>query len=82
MYYVYVLYSSGYNKIYIGYTSDLDGRVVAHNHEKNKGWTKSFQPWKLVYHEAFDSKSEALRREQELKSQKGREYIRQNLLFI
>ena len=31
MYTVYVLYSSLYDKIYIGYTSDLNARLLSHN---------------------------------------------------
>jgi putative endonuclease len=80
MYYTYVLYSEKFDKIYIGFTSNLENRIIAHNHPKNKGWTKSFQPWKLVYHETFDSKKRAMVREKQLKSAKGRRYIWQNFI--
>jgi putative endonuclease len=75
MYTVYVLYSVNHNKIYIGYTSNIENRLLAHNHFGNKGWTKSFQPWKLIYSEEFDTKSEAMIREKQLKSAKGRDFI-------
>ena len=76
MYYVYAICSLSFDKIYVGYTSDLNGRLVAHNHPKNKGWTKKFQPWILIYSEKFATKSQAMNRENELKSFKGREFLK------
>ena len=76
MYYVYALYSEKYDKIYIGYTSDLDQRLLSHNHEKNRGYTGRYRPWRLLYSEAIAGKSAALVREKELKSYRGREYLR------
>ena len=76
MYYIYVLYSKTYLKFYIGSTSNLEGRLQAHNHPANKGWTKSFQPWVIIYNETFNTKSQAMAREKQLKSAKGREFIK------
>ena len=76
MYYVYALYSEKYDKIYIGYTSDLEQRLLSHNHEKNRGYTGRYRPWRLLYSEAIDGKSAALVRERQLKSYRGREYLR------
>ena len=76
MFNVYVLYSESYKKIYIGFTSDIQNRLIAHNHPSNKGWTKKFQPWKIIYQETYENKSEALTREKQLKSAKGREFIK------
>ncbi len=39
MFIVYALYSSNYNKIYIGYTSNLVERYKSHNELSKKGWT-------------------------------------------
>jgi len=80
MYYVYVLQSVKSAKVYIGFTSNLDSRIIAHNHPSNTGWTKLFMPWKLVYSEEFDTKAEAMLREKQLKSCKGREFIHQTIL--
>ena len=55
MFVVYVLYSRKFDKIYIGYTSDLISRFQSHNH-LGKGWTKKFRPWTVEYLEFFDSK--------------------------
>ena len=75
MYTVYVLFSERFNKIYIGYTSDLENRIISHNELGKKGWTLKFRPWVLVYSEEFSTKAEALLKEKQLKSGKGREWI-------
>jgi putative endonuclease len=46
-----------------------------------KGWTIRFRPWVLVHQESFQSKAEAMRREKELKSARGREFIRTEMLM-
>ena len=79
MYTVYVLKSLKFDKIYIGFTSDIDSRLAAHNHPKNKGWTRRFMPWELAYYETFSTKKEAMNREKQLKSGQGRDFIN-NLL--
>jgi len=76
MYTVYVLHSKKFDKIYIGFTSDLKKRLLSHNELANKGWTISFRPWKLVYQEEFAEKKHAMKREKELKSHEGRNFIR------
>jgi len=76
MYWVYILYSDSSDKFYIGYTSNLEGRLEAHNHEENSGWTRSYAPWRLVYSESFLSRRDAMSRERRLKSFKNKELIR------
>ena len=73
---VYVLYSSKHDKIYIGFTTNLISRFYSHNLLSNKGWTIKYRPWEVVYIEFYKYKDEALRREKELKSHKGRDFIR------
>ena len=75
MFTVYVLYSETYHKIYIGYTSDLKQRLLSHNIFAKKGYTVKYRPWILIYSEEFNSKAEAMKREKELKSAKGRDFI-------
>jgi putative endonuclease len=89
MFTVYVLYSSIHDKIYIGYTSNLIQRIWNHNFGKDKSFTKNFRPWVVIYCEYFEIKSEAMKREKELKSSQGRKFIREvqinlmkNLNFI
>ncbi len=75
MFTVYVLYSKDYDKIYIGYTSDLEQRLLSHNELGKKGWTIKFRPWQLIYKETIQLKSDAMKREKELKTAAGRNFI-------
>ncbi len=56
-------------------TSNIDERFRSHNELSKKGWTKNFRPWVIVHKEIFDSKSDALKREKQLKSAAGREFV-------
>ena len=80
MFTVYVLHSPEHNKIYIGYTQDLDDRLKAHNELATKGWTLKFRPWILIHSETFQTKRQALQREKQLKGGQGRNWIRTSLL--
>jgi len=80
MFIVYILYTPQFNKIYIGYTSNLPARLLSHNELGKKGWTLKYRPWNLIYTETFLTKQEALLKERELKSGKGREWIWNNLI--
>ncbi len=51
MFYVYALYSPDHEKIYIGYTSNVEQRLLSHNELGTKGWTVNYRPWELVYGE-------------------------------
>jgi len=72
---VYVLYSSKYDQIYIGQTDDLKDRLERHNTGKSR-YTKRYIPWELIYFEEYETRSEAMKREKELKTHRGRDYIR------
>jgi putative endonuclease len=74
MYYSYILYSSKLDKYYIGSTSDLAGRLRRHN-SSGSGFTSTGKPWELVYQEEYPDKSQALKREKQLKSWKSRERL-------
>ena len=80
MFVTYVLHSTVHNKIYIGYTSDLIDRFHSHNESAAKGYTIRFRPWEVIHVEFFESKQEAMRREKELKSSRGRDFIRKIIL--
>ena len=79
MYVVYVLYSARYDRIYVGYTSHLIERIRSHN-LYGKDWTKGYRPWIVIHVEVFDSKSQAMNRERQLKGGKGRHFIREIVL--
>jgi putative endonuclease len=76
MYIVYGLYSKTYDKIYIGFTSNMDERFKSHNELSKKGWTVKFRPWVIVYQEQHSTKAAAMKREKELKTATGRSFIR------
>jgi putative endonuclease len=75
-FYVYILYSSFKDKFYIGFTSNLEERLIRHN-QKSKGFTGNTNDWILVYTEAYDLKSEALAKEKQIKSWKSRVKIKE-----
>ncbi len=79
MFIVYVLYSPSVNKFYVGYTSNLESRLLSHNQLGTKDWAKRYRPWNLVYTETYPSKSSAWKREKELKTGLGHEIIRKML---
>jgi putative endonuclease len=66
MFFVYLIYSKSFGKFYVGFTSNLEGRLAQHNAGENRS-TKYQGPWELVYYEAFRSKRDALIREKKLK---------------
>ena len=79
-FHVYVLHAARQDKIYIGFSSDLEARLKSHNELATKGWTIKFRPWNLIHAETFETKREAMKREKELKSSRGRDFIRQHIL--
>ncbi|ASW74433.1 excinuclease ABC subunit C [Chryseobacterium piperi] len=75
MCYCYILFSKSLNKYYIGHScEELQERLRKHlsNH---KGFTAKVKDWNIVYYEIFNSKSEAYKRERELKAWKSRSKI-------
>ena len=75
-YTVYCLYSTKYDKIYVGYTSDLIGRFSSYNSLATKGYMIRYRPWIVPHTEELESKSAAMKREKEFKSSRGRAYLR------
>ncbi len=77
-YFVYILKSETTSKYYIGHTDDLDRRLSEHNNPEYQGskYTKRNQgPWRCVYTEEYSTRSEAMKREREIKAKKSRKYI-------
>jgi putative endonuclease len=73
-YFVYIIQSERDGSYYVGYTADLGKRIGRHNQGGGR-YTKGKLPWKLIYHEVFDSRGEAMKREREIKGSKDRSYI-------
>ena len=75
MAFLYILQSDTTERFYVGSTSALERRLSEHlrGHcfaTRNRG------PWKLVYHERFDTLLEARRRELKIKRWKSSNMIR------
>jgi len=77
---VYILYSPSSDKTYTGMTTDLITRFQFHNSKSTKGFTLRYRLWTVIHVEFFESKAHALLREKILKSGKGREWVKNNLL--
>ena len=67
LYYVYILTNKSNTTLYIGVTSDLEGRVGEHKEKVFKGFTSKYQIDKLVYFEEFQWIQDAIAREKQLK---------------
>ncbi len=78
MYFVYVLKSQLDNGWYIGYSEDLDRRLIEHNSGKNIS-THARRPFILIYYEAYVNKLDALGREKFLKSGAGRNFLKKQM---
>jgi len=77
MYTVYALYNQVIGKLYIGQTSDIQRRLSQHNSKQGNHYTSKFQgEWVLIYSESVATRTEALTREKQLKSYRGREFVR------
>jgi putative endonuclease len=65
-FYVYILLCTD-GSFYTGYTKDLNARTKQHESGKGAKYTKSHRPQKIAYVEILDSRSEAMKREKEIK---------------
>ncbi len=75
MYYVYVLQSQKDNFLYIGYTNNIESRIIYHD----KGLvpaTRFRRPLRLIFYEAYLIKNDAIRRECYFKTTKGKVALR------
>lgn len=77
-YYVYILLSLKDNKLYIGFTKNINRRILEHNQGKNIS-TKHRIPLNLIYFEGYLDKDDAIGREMFLKSGSGHRYINKQL---
>ncbi|NNE29509.1 MAG: GIY-YIG nuclease family protein [Saprospiraceae bacterium] len=78
MWTVYAIKSLYRNYIYVGLTNNLERRVSEHNKGYNKK-TKPYLPFTLLHSEVFPSREEARKREKQLKSGSGKEFLKRSL---
>lgn len=74
LWHVYILECSD-SSLYTGYTDDLDTRVEKHKSGTGAKYTRGKGVEKLVYSEKFATKSEAMKREMEIKSWNRRQKL-------
>ena len=65
-YYLYILQCCD-NTLYTGTARNLEARIEQHNRGKGAKYTRGRRPVMLVYSELLANKSEALKREHEIK---------------
>jgi putative endonuclease len=74
MFSVYILQSEKTRRYYIGSTQDITNRLSEHN----SGETKSIRsgiPWKLVYFEQYNTRTEAIKKEKKIKTRGAKRYL-------
>ncbi len=76
---IYILYSEGTDKFYVGSSREnsAENRLKSHNLGRSRS-TKGGRPWRLIYEEQTSDYTEARRREIFLKSGVGRRWIRES----
>ena len=65
--YIYIVKCND-GSLYTGYAKNVEQRVAKNNNGQGAKYTKIRRPVKLVYQETFDNKSDALKREYEIKT--------------
>ena len=64
------------NTLYCGYSNNVEKRVDNHNKSIGAKYTKTRLPVRLVYTECFDTKSEAMKREYQIKQLTRKDKLR------
>ena len=77
-YHIYILFSLKDKRLYIGYTTNLELRLIEHNSGRVTS-TKDRRPFQLIYYEVFTNKGDAKAREVFLKSGFGRNELKKAL---
>lgn len=78
LFYTYVLKSKKDDKLYIGYTDNLNKRIRKHNDGKVES-TKNRRPFTLLYFEACLDKDRAIKREKYFKTGFGRRFLKSRI---
>ena len=81
MFSVYALYNKKRNKIYIGQSEDLIERKELHDKKifRNSYTARFDGEWIVIYTEPAENRQKALKREKQLKSYRGRKFIKQHI---
>jgi len=79
-FFAYILKSLKDEIHYYGSTSNLENRLKIHNSGKSK-FTKGHRPWKIIYSEKFNTRSEAMMRELFFKSVDGNIWLKEKRII-
>ena len=66
--YVYIMTNAPHGTLYIGVTSDINRRDYEHKNALREGFTKKYALKLLVHVETYDSVTDAIAREKQLKA--------------
>lgn len=78
MFFTYIFQSLNFpEQTYIGFTQDLNNRLLEHNMGTSKHSSK-FKPWKIIFYCAFETQEQAINFEKYLKSCSGRIFVKKH----
>lgn len=75
MWFIYILLCED-GSFYTGATNNLEKRFSDHKNGKGGHYTRSHKPLRLIYQESFNTQSEALKRERQIKGWSREKKIR------
>jgi putative endonuclease len=78
MFFIYILYSQTKDRYYVGSCEDVNKRLVKHN-TNHSGFTGKTGDWIIKWVEEYTIKTDALKREKQIKLWKSRKMI-ENLI--
>ncbi len=67
-YYVYILTNKNNTVLYTGVTNSLTRRIWEHKAKLISGFTKKYNVTQLVYYEVFETPTDAINREKQIKA--------------
>lgn len=74
MHYVYILYSEKCDRYYIGFSTNVEIRLVRHNSGMVKA-TVNCRPYVLKTYKKYSTEADARKEELRIKKQKSRKYL-------
>jgi putative endonuclease len=74
MFFAYILQSEKTKRYYVGSTDNLGNRLKEHNSGETVSSRRGI-PWKIVHTEQFRTRSEAIRKEKQIKARGAQRYL-------
>jgi len=76
-FFCYILYSKSLNRFYVGYTSDIEERIILHNtgYFGGRTYTRKASDWELFLLIPCKTITQAILVESKIKRMKSRKYI-------